>query len=137
MHPTLFTLGLTMQEIESDLAEGLQLMVVGMSIVFASLVVIGLMIKAATWLIRDAEVAEAEPPDASAPMPVATTQASGVEPGLSPQLLAVLAAAATAAVKRPVRVHRVRPLTNQDNQTWVYAARAGTHRQPAYRKGRI
>ncbi len=128
----LWTLGFTWTEMGQDLEEGLGLMVVGMSIVFIALVIIGLMIKVTTWLLRQPVEAEAE----AAETPEAALPAAEVETGMGPELIAVLTAAATAALNRPVRVHRVRHLSPQDIQGWVYSARAGAHRQPAYRKGR-
>jgi sodium pump decarboxylase gamma subunit len=127
------TLAMDIQEVERDLREGLGLMVVGMTVVFTSLVVIGLMIKVITLLLLREE-APAEPAVSSVTEPATSPMAPEDED--TPRLIAILTAAAAAALNRPVRVHRVRHLSPQDTQGWVYSSRAGAHRQPAYRKGR-
>jgi Na+-transporting methylmalonyl-CoA/oxaloacetate decarboxylase gamma subunit len=81
------------------LQQGLSLFVVGVSAVFAALIVTGLVVVVIGRLAREkppVPAAKAEPlPD------VAYT-------GVDKHVLVLLAAAATVAVKRPVRIRRVR-----------------------------
>ncbi|MEM1331582.1 MAG: OadG family protein [Planctomycetota bacterium] len=101
---------------------GVALMIVGMSVVFSSLVVIGLVIGLISMLAQPNAVDEAPVQPAGRPSP---------EDAVSPELVAVITAAATAAVRRPVRVRRVVMLGRSDGDPWVSAGRAvliGSHR---------
>jgi len=79
--------------LDSKLADALILMLVGMSVVFTALILLWAVIVAVDRLTG----APAEP-----------TRAEEAAPSEQPHLIAVLAAAATAALGRPARVQRVR-----------------------------
>lgn len=130
------TLAANTASLDARLGEGLGLMAVGMTIVFLALVVIGSLVWVTQRLLH--EVAEPVAEEAQEPSPIVqgTPPAATDNDGVSPQLVAVLTAAAMAVVQAPLQITRVRHLQPQDIQGWVHSARAGSHRQPAFRKGR-
>jgi Na+-transporting methylmalonyl-CoA/oxaloacetate decarboxylase gamma subunit len=81
------------------LSEGLQLTVVGVSAVFLALIVTGIMVSLIGRLFREKPPV---PAGAAAPLPEESFQ------GIDKHVIVLLAAAATVAVKRPVRIRRVR-----------------------------
>jgi Na+-transporting methylmalonyl-CoA/oxaloacetate decarboxylase gamma subunit len=89
------------------------LMIVGMLVVFTSLSVIGLLIALINRLLDSSEAAK----------PV--VEAAPASAKTDTELVAMLTAAATAALRRPVRVHRVRMLGLTSRQHWVAEGRAG------------
>ena len=107
-----------------DVERGLSLMIVGMSVVFVSLVAIGLVIAGVSRLFASRRAAA---PSAEASRPKAPAEE------IDPRTIAILAAAATAVVNKPVRIHRVVMLGHQSNEPWVTGGRAtllGSHRPP-------
>lgn len=106
------------------LSTGLQMTAVGVTIVFASLMLVSLTLTAMNRgfaaLERRAERA-AEAEQAAAPP----------TDGLTPQTLAVIVAAATLAIGRPIRVERVRYREGAPALQWSRQGRAtilGSHR---------
>ncbi len=106
---------------QSDTAfvtEGLALMAVGMLVVFTALLLLLAVIMGIRKL-TEAPVYPALTPEPAAPL-------MGTDPpadhGLSPERLAVIAAAAAVAVRKPVRVRRVSVLTPSAS-TWARSGR--------------
>ncbi|MEO1129705.1 MAG: OadG family protein [Planctomycetota bacterium] len=97
----------------STSSNAVALMIVGMLVVFTSLSVIGLLIALASRLLRPSTVVE----------PVAEAALASAD--VDTERVAVLTAAATAALRRPVRVHRVRMLGLTNREQWVAEGRAG------------
>ncbi|MEM1165894.1 MAG: OadG family transporter subunit [Planctomycetota bacterium] len=112
---------LTVAQSNTDLGAGVALMVVGMVVVFGALVLIGLIVMGVRRVL-------------DRPVHTPTPQASPRDPmpaGISPERIAVIAAAATAAVGKPVRVHRVVMLGEQGGSAWARGGRRtimGSHR---------
>lgn len=101
---------------------GLVLSVVAMAVVLATLAVLAAVIGAITRLDRRSQTQPS-----TAPPPVAVPSASDIA---APELLAVLAAAATAVIGRPIRVRRV-VMLGQTKSAWVAGGRStimGSHR---------
>ena len=97
-------------------SEALQLLVVGVGTVFVALIVTGLVVTALGRLMRDKPPV---PAAAATPLP---DQALG---GVDKHVLVLLAAAATVAVKRPIRIRRVRFVTHkQIPSSWAATGRA-------------
>lgn len=102
---------------DPSLQEGLRLAAVGVGAVFSALIVTGILVALVGRILRD------RPPVAAAekkqPLP---DVAYG---GIDKHVLVLLAAAATAAVKRPVRVRRVRFVSHRHAASmWAAAGRA-------------
>lgn len=106
---------------ESALSGAAVLTVVGLLVVFATLVVLALVIAGlGRWL---ADGAEAE--TATAPAPVAPHD------GIDPHHLVVISAAVAAAVGPHARVHKIVMLGRQAGRQWVTEGRVvvmGSHR---------
>jgi len=125
MSPTLM---LSQVDTTDPVTMGLTLMVVGMLIVFVALVLLMAVIR----LIDMATAGSAPATEpAAAPKPVAPVE----EEGVNEELLVVLAAAATAALRRSVRVRRVR-LVKRSDGSWVAGGRQGimTSHRPHLRR---
>ena len=97
-------------------SEAVQLLVVGVCTVFVALIVTGLVVMLLGRLLRD------KPPvPAAAAKPLPEESLSGVDK----HVLVLLAAAATVAVKRPVRIRRVRFVTHKHIPSgWAATGRA-------------
>ena len=111
--------------VNDRLFQSLDLMLVGMAVVVAALVALWVAIALVNRLAaRQTQAAapverESAPGPAPAPAPVATEPA---EPETDPHLIAVLTAAATCALHRPVRVSRVH-FVGREDQTWAREGR--------------
>lgn len=81
------------------LSESLQLTVVGLSAVFLALIVTGIMVSLIGRLFQDKPPV---PANLAAPIPEESFR------GIDKHVIVLLAVAATVAVKRPVRIRRVR-----------------------------
>ncbi len=101
----------------ASLADGVVLMIVGMGVVFASLCVLLLLISALRR-VSERTAAEAQP-DGDAPLANVD-----VDEGVTPELVAVLTAAATAAVDRPLRIRKVRIASTAPGAAWLSGGRA-------------
>lgn len=101
---------------------GVVLSIVAIAVVFATLAALAAVISGLTWLDRRFAAATSPVP---APVPVPLSVDA-----IPPELLVVLAAAATAATGRPVRVHRV-VILGQTKPAWIAGGRStimGSHR---------
>ncbi len=95
---------------------GLQITAVGVGTVFAALIITGLAVTLIGHLFRD------KPPVPAAKTAPLPEQSFG---GVDKHVLVLLAAAATVAVKRPVRVRRVRFVTHKHVPAeWAATGRA-------------
>lgn len=94
---------------DGSFAEGLTLMIIGMLVVFVSLV---LLLGLVTLISK---LAVEKPATAPASGDASAEPATTMPTGPDPQLVAVLSAAAATALHRPVRIRRVRFL-GQDRQ---------------------
>lgn len=102
------------------LMEGLSLAAVGVGVVFAALVVVGVVVSIIARVSRDK-------PPVPAVMAGALPEDSLI--GVSKHTIVLLAAAATTACKRPVRIRRVRFVSHKQLPTsWAASGRAD-HRQ--------
>nr|VFJ54854.1 MAG: Oxaloacetate decarboxylase, gamma chain [Candidatus Kentron sp. DK]VFJ59677.1 MAG: Oxaloacetate decarboxylase, gamma chain [Candidatus Kentron sp. DK] len=100
----------------AELQQGLSLFVVGVGAVFAALIITGLMVSLIGWLARD----KPPVPAAASPKPLPDVAYAGVDK----HVLVLLAAAATVAVKRPVRIRRVRFVSHRHASAgWAAAGR--------------
>jgi Na+-transporting methylmalonyl-CoA/oxaloacetate decarboxylase gamma subunit len=122
---------ITLADAEADLASGVVLMAVGMLVVFVALVLI---LASIALIRRVADRPEGAP--AVAPAPEAKTSAPAEAPAedeaITPELLAVLTAAAVAATGTRVRVRRV-ALVGDRSDAWLAGGRAslmGSHKPP-------
>ncbi|MCB1964222.1 MAG: OadG family protein [Rhodocyclaceae bacterium] len=100
------------------IGEGVELMIVGMGVVFSALVLVGLVMVVLRLVAADKQ--PAAKPSAAAASAAAKTPA---EPAITPELIAVLAAAATVAVGRPARVSRVRFVSYTPGHAWTERGR--------------
>lgn len=99
----------------SELQEGLSLFVVGVSAVFIALIVTGIMVVLIGWFARE------KPP---VPVAGAGSLPDVAYSGVDKHVLVLLSAAATVAVKRPVRIRRVRFITHRHAPAgWAAAGR--------------
>ncbi len=99
-----------------EIAEGLRLAAVGVLTVFVALIVTGILVTIVGRLFKEER---AVPAAQSAPLP---DTAFG---GLDKHVLVLLAAAATVAAKRPVRIRRVRFISHRHApSTWAAAGRS-------------
>ena len=115
---------ITLAESDASLvADGLILMVVGMTVVFLSLLLLLGMIQVIRKAADSPAVITPSSPSASPPAPDVQ--------GLTPELIAVLTAAATAVVHQPVHIQRVSVL-NPNASTWAQSGRRNimTSHQP-------
>nr|VFK29537.1 MAG: hypothetical protein BECKMB1821G_GA0114241_105015 [Candidatus Kentron sp. MB]VFK33647.1 MAG: hypothetical protein BECKMB1821I_GA0114274_105013 [Candidatus Kentron sp. MB]VFK76344.1 MAG: hypothetical protein BECKMB1821H_GA0114242_105213 [Candidatus Kentron sp. MB] len=100
----------------SEIQQGLSLSVVGVVAVFTALIVIALMVIIISRFTQDKPPI---PAVEAAPLPDVSYVG-----GVDKHVLVLLAAAATVAVKRPVRIRRVRFVTHQHvSATWAAAGR--------------
>ena len=128
---TNLTLALTTEQITG----GLVLMVVGMGVVFSALILI-------LWAIKGMNSALSKPAPAPAPAPAAAPAAAPApaKPASDeedPEILAVIAAAVAAVVRKPHRIRRVDSLTNAPTgSNWARHGRRAimTSHRPARRK---
>lgn len=98
------------------LTEGLELAGTGVSVVFAALIVVAIAISIVGVLMRQRPATSG-----TAPRPLPKESFTGV----SGHTLVLLAAAATVAAKRPVRIRRVRFVSHKQLPTsWAATARA-------------
>ncbi len=128
------------------ITDGLMLLVVGVSVVFAALVLILVTIKMLGRVDMAIELSGRKPAGAKhasggedAPPAASPSQPgpAGTSTSPGPELIAVLAAAATAALRRPVRVTRVRFVSATPATGWVVAGRGGimtSHRPHLHRR---
>ena len=108
-------------ELAPEFAEGTRLAVVGVATVFVALIVIALFVLLLGSLFREKPPV---PAASSKPLPDET-----FGHGVDKHVLILLAAAASVAVKRPVRIRRVRFVTHKHiPSSWGAAGRAD-HRQ--------
>nr|VFK44712.1 MAG: hypothetical protein BECKTC1821E_GA0114239_10397 [Candidatus Kentron sp. TC]VFK47389.1 MAG: hypothetical protein BECKTC1821D_GA0114238_10466 [Candidatus Kentron sp. TC]VFK59624.1 MAG: hypothetical protein BECKTC1821F_GA0114240_103512 [Candidatus Kentron sp. TC] len=100
----------------SEMQQGLSLAVVGVAAVFAALMVTGLVVIIISRLTKDKPAVLAAK---AAPLPDVAYA------GVDRHVLVLLAAAATVAVKRPVRIRRVRFVSHRHaSTTWASAGRS-------------
>nr|VFK55643.1 MAG: Oxaloacetate decarboxylase, gamma chain [Candidatus Kentron sp. TUN]VFK61753.1 MAG: Oxaloacetate decarboxylase, gamma chain [Candidatus Kentron sp. TUN] len=96
--------------------QGLSLTVVGIGAVFAALIVTGFVVIIISWLTQDKPPV---PAAEAAPLPDVAYA------GVDRHVLVLLAAATTVAVKRPVRIRRVRFISHRHvTATWAAAGRS-------------
>jgi Na+-transporting methylmalonyl-CoA/oxaloacetate decarboxylase gamma subunit len=112
------------------LGQGVELMIVGMGVVFAALMLIGLTMVLLRVVASD-KPAAAKPAAATAATAAATAAA---EPPITPELIAVLTAAATVAVGQPARVSRVRFVSYTPGAAWTEHGRRSIHSSYPVRK---
>ena len=107
----------------ADVADALVLMVVGMLAVFCALMLLlGVVILInRLWKVEEAPVLPKAEPKAAKPLPKKAVQQS--MDGVSPELIAVLTAAATAALQQSVRISRVRFVGQRQNAIWAQLGR--------------
>lgn len=101
---------------------GVAMMIVGMGVVFISLVFIGLVAALISRLFRERSAR----PEAVAKPPEPAEE----KPGPDGVTVAVIAAAAAAALQRPVRVKRITMIGRQGPDAWVTGGRSsmlGSH----------
>lgn len=96
-----------------ELSLGLSLLVVGMGAVFSALALTGLLVALVARLTREKPTVSAE----SVSLPE-----EDLIGGIDRHKLVVLAAAATVALKRPVRIRRVRFVSHKQIPSWWAAA---------------
>lgn len=101
------------------LTEGLSLAAVGIGIVFAALVVVGLAVTLISALSRE----KPAKPAAITAIPEDSLT------GISKHTIVLLAAAASVACKRPVRIRRVRFISHKQLPTSWAASGRSDHRQ--------
>lgn len=125
--PTLLSILATATPTESALLKGVVLMVVGMGVVFVALtVILGLIL-----LVR--KILEEKPVPATQPEQVSTPAQQPVQAddGVTPELVAVLTAAAVVATGKPVRLRRIAITGARSGDAWVAGGRQslmGSHR---------
>ncbi|HNX97634.1 MAG TPA: OadG family protein [Candidatus Aminicenantes bacterium] len=90
----------------ANIITGLYLMLIGVGVVFAALVILQGFINAVAWLGRNLGPRETSPTAEPAPGEV------------SPEEEAVVCAAVAAALTAPVRVHHIRLLPDESQETW-------------------
>ena len=109
-----------------NLGEAVTLMIVGMGVVFAALILVGLMLGLLRKLGEPTPKAKPQSfrmtPMRSPSRAQAATQKAEAEPKVDPHLLVVLTAAATAMVHGPVRVRRVQFISANPAQRSGWAA---------------
>ncbi len=100
--------------------QGVALMVVGMAVVFIALIVVGSLITVVSWLLRHSAVDDSGP--AVSPVESMEPMAQDATP-----TIAILAAAATVALGRRVRVTRFAPSGPGASNQWSQAGRSDIH----------
>lgn len=108
---------------------GVTLAIVGMIIVFCGLSVIALIIMGINRLLAE------KAPD---PIPVKSVTPTPASEGITPEIIAVLTAAATAAMQTKVRIRHITVMGQRGGQAWVAGGRMsvmGSHK-PHLRKPR-
>lgn len=111
--------------------ESAGLMLTGMLIVLSALTLLALLIEVLSRYLRDPVPASSGESTVAAPLPTPTLAAAPTAD--DDELLAVIAAAASLAVGRAVRVRTVQALTQAGDDMWTTAGRArvmGSHRLP-------
>jgi Na+-transporting methylmalonyl-CoA/oxaloacetate decarboxylase gamma subunit len=100
----------------SEFEQGLQLAAVGVGTVFLALIITGLAVTLIGLLFKEKETV---PAATKPPLPEESTS------GLSKHTLVLLAAAAAVAVKRPVRIRRVRFVSQRQRpESWAQSGRS-------------
>ncbi len=108
----------------SDFTQSLGLALVGVSAVFVALIITGLVV---TLIGRFFKEKPPVPASAAAPLPEESSFG-----GVDKHVVALLAAAATAAVKRPVRIRRVTFVSHKHVPSlWSAVGRVDTHEDGA------
>lgn len=101
----------------AELQQGLSLFVVGVSAVFIALIITGLMVTIIGRLARE----KPPIPATAVAKPLPDVAYSGVDK----HVVVLLTASAAVAVKRPVRIRRVRFISHRHvSSTWAAAGRA-------------
>ncbi|MEQ9460939.1 MAG: OadG family protein [Phycisphaeraceae bacterium] len=110
---------------------GLLLMVVGMGVVFGSLLMLMTVVALMQRVLAEAPAVVVTPP--REPTPVVAASSGG---GVDGALVAVLTAAATAALGRQARIHGVRLVARRD-RAWAQQGRRSimTSHRPQRRRG--
>ena len=115
---------------QADLTQGAILMVVGMVVVFVALVVLMGLIEVIHRFTREkqsAAIPAPAAPAAPAGKPETTHDIATMAPasgtGHDPHMIAVLTAAATAALRRPVAVRSARLVSPQPDSAWARQGR--------------
>ncbi|QDU72793.1 OadG family protein [Mucisphaera calidilacus] len=103
----------------SPLTEGVMLTIVGMTVVFGSLIVLLFLVRLIGAALSDREKPVAAPAAAAVSTAPAPASSGGVDDGA---LIAVLSAAAAAVVGRRVRIQGVRMVTRRD-RAWSQQGR--------------
>lgn len=120
----------------ADISEGLQLMVVGMGIVFGALILIMIMMLVMNKVVGKSASEPVKPP-AARPSPASRAAASRTlattNGGIPTEVLAVITAAVAVAVGKPFRIHSVRTTARQ--APWAVQGRAAIHRSHRVRRG--
>lgn len=106
-----------------ELRVGLNLLVVGMGAVFSALAVTGLMVTLVSHLTRQ----KPEPV-----MPTTDLPEEDLAGGIDRHKIVLLAAAASMALKRPVRIRRVRFVSHKKIPSWWAAAGRSEHLDPTH-----
>jgi len=118
---------LTLAFEQSDISQGLTLMAVGMVVVFSALVALLLVIGAISRfgddrprVVADSPLQTASAANAKAKAEAAKSPEKAEEkgPAIDPHVLAVLTAAATSVVKRPVVIRQARFVRTIDAAAW-------------------
>jgi Na+-transporting methylmalonyl-CoA/oxaloacetate decarboxylase gamma subunit len=99
---------------------GVQITALGIGVVFTALVLISLVLSVFGPLERLIVRLMRPRTQPRVAQPIA---APAEDLGLTPELVAVIAAAATAALRRPVRVHRIRYDADPSGAAWVQQGR--------------
>ena len=124
---TSLLLGASASHVEELLQQGIELSIVGVVVVFGALIAIMIMLGA----LQKIGMATTAPPPAPVAAPVV---APGRPADLSPELVAVITAAAIAAVGQPIRVRRIRFAGTATNPTWAETGRRDIHTSHRLRK---
>lgn len=103
--------------------DALMIMVIGMAVVFCSLAILMGAIMAINWLWA----AKPAPVVITPAPPPSTENIPETIESLDPALVALLAAAATAVIRRPVRIRGVR-FVDRPDQAWAQMGRQGVMR---------
>ncbi|MCC7145171.1 MAG: OadG family protein [Phycisphaeraceae bacterium] len=126
--------GLDFSGWEQKVAEGVGLMVVGMGVVFAALMIIGMVLGLLGRILRG------QPGMAAAESMASSAGAGAAEgPGagrMDPKLVAVLAAAAAVVAGRPVRIQRITYLNQNTISGWAEMGRIAIHTSHNIRRTR-
>ncbi len=113
---------------DHHMTEGLQLTVVGMGVVFFGLIAIWVMTTVLNKMTQ-------EPEKAPAPAPAPTPAASTNPDEISPETFAIITAAVMTVVRKPIRIERVRFVSQQNSGAWAEHGREAIHGSHRIRKG--